>query len=635
MTTIKLRHDISSNWTSANPVLASGELGIETDTNKMKVGDGTTAWADLGYISGSDETVISYTNVTDKPSINGVTLAGNKTTSDLGIDIPTKVSELTNDSGYTTNTGTVTSVNNTSPDTNGNVTIDIPDEYTLPTATSSTLGGIKVGDNLSITSDGVLSANATEVTVDTELSTTSTNPIANLTVTQNINNLESSIESLNTTVSGKADKATTLSGYGITDAYTKTETDALIPDISNLATKTELEAKQDAGDYATNTALTEGLAGKQDSLTTDQLSAVNSGITSDDVTLISTLDTEMAAAQADIITLQSTATTQGNTFNGASQLVQLDTDGKLPALDGSALTGITADAPSNMVTTDTKQTITGTKNFNYATFSTRIDTPKINGGQLLDTSKIFTESLLGYNYGVQYTLRVGSSTVTPIRDFSEQTFQMKLNFTLSNFSYTGLTTSFLSSSGTVLSSNDESKVPAYPFLGKPIAKIGYTASIVEGDEIDLSGFSAYDNGTKVEFHLFNDDQSELDYSKFTVVGSPTITDDGIMTNYDYQNYIYVDLSNVFTSTSSATTTRYITSPYYTVSNASLNSKYSLFSIDNQGYLRDLDLQSGATVNGSNILTASIVSSISALDSSATLSDVITAYNNLLTALKAG
>lgn len=56
-------------------------------------------------------------------------------------------------------------------------------------------------------------------------------------------------------------------------------------------------------------------------------------------------------------------TTQGNTFNGAGQLVQLDSSGKLPAIDGSQLTNIPSSTPSNMVTTDTDQTITGSKIF--------------------------------------------------------------------------------------------------------------------------------------------------------------------------------------------------------------------------------------------------------------------------------
>lgn len=46
---IQIRRDIAANWTSVNPILAQGELGLETDTRKIKVGDGTTAWNSLVY----------------------------------------------------------------------------------------------------------------------------------------------------------------------------------------------------------------------------------------------------------------------------------------------------------------------------------------------------------------------------------------------------------------------------------------------------------------------------------------------------------------------------------------------------------------------------------------------------------
>ena len=49
---IKTRSDTAANWTSANPVLLVGEIGLETDTKKYKVGDGTTAWGSLTYWSG-------------------------------------------------------------------------------------------------------------------------------------------------------------------------------------------------------------------------------------------------------------------------------------------------------------------------------------------------------------------------------------------------------------------------------------------------------------------------------------------------------------------------------------------------------------------------------------------------------
>ena len=46
---IQLRRGTASEWTAANPTLAVAELGVETDTDKFKLGDGATAWASLGY----------------------------------------------------------------------------------------------------------------------------------------------------------------------------------------------------------------------------------------------------------------------------------------------------------------------------------------------------------------------------------------------------------------------------------------------------------------------------------------------------------------------------------------------------------------------------------------------------------
>jgi Major tropism determinant N-terminal domain len=48
-TRILPRRDTAANWTSANPTLAAGELGRETDTGRSKTGDGATAWTSLAY----------------------------------------------------------------------------------------------------------------------------------------------------------------------------------------------------------------------------------------------------------------------------------------------------------------------------------------------------------------------------------------------------------------------------------------------------------------------------------------------------------------------------------------------------------------------------------------------------------
>jgi hypothetical protein len=51
-TKIQIRRDTAANWTSANPTLSSGEQGFETDTGKVKIGDGSTAWTSLAYFAG-------------------------------------------------------------------------------------------------------------------------------------------------------------------------------------------------------------------------------------------------------------------------------------------------------------------------------------------------------------------------------------------------------------------------------------------------------------------------------------------------------------------------------------------------------------------------------------------------------
>lgn len=48
----KQRRDTAANWTANNPTLLAGELGLESDTGYWKVGDGSTAWTSLAYISG-------------------------------------------------------------------------------------------------------------------------------------------------------------------------------------------------------------------------------------------------------------------------------------------------------------------------------------------------------------------------------------------------------------------------------------------------------------------------------------------------------------------------------------------------------------------------------------------------------
>ena len=53
LTTLQFRRGTAALWASTNPILAAGEFGFETDTNKGKVGNGTTAYNSLSYVLGS------------------------------------------------------------------------------------------------------------------------------------------------------------------------------------------------------------------------------------------------------------------------------------------------------------------------------------------------------------------------------------------------------------------------------------------------------------------------------------------------------------------------------------------------------------------------------------------------------
>jgi len=68
--TIKLRRDTAANWTSINPVLSAGEPGLETDTLKIKYGDGTHTWSNLSYgMNPNPSTVLDATAIRTIKSI--------------------------------------------------------------------------------------------------------------------------------------------------------------------------------------------------------------------------------------------------------------------------------------------------------------------------------------------------------------------------------------------------------------------------------------------------------------------------------------------------------------------------------------------------------------------------------------
>jgi len=54
-TRMQQRRGTAAQWTSADPILAAGEIGFETDTGKFKIGDGTSVWSSLSYFTDSQD----------------------------------------------------------------------------------------------------------------------------------------------------------------------------------------------------------------------------------------------------------------------------------------------------------------------------------------------------------------------------------------------------------------------------------------------------------------------------------------------------------------------------------------------------------------------------------------------------
>jgi len=62
-TRIQMRRDTAANWTSADPVLSTGEPAYESDTGKFKIGDGVSNWSDLSYVVDEAGLPIATTSV--------------------------------------------------------------------------------------------------------------------------------------------------------------------------------------------------------------------------------------------------------------------------------------------------------------------------------------------------------------------------------------------------------------------------------------------------------------------------------------------------------------------------------------------------------------------------------------------
>jgi len=99
----KVYKDTKENLEKDTVAYERGLMFYCKDDGSIKVADGERPYAELPYlIKSSGGGTSNYEELNNLPKINGITLTGNKTAEDLGIHVPTKISDLIDDQGFIT-----------------------------------------------------------------------------------------------------------------------------------------------------------------------------------------------------------------------------------------------------------------------------------------------------------------------------------------------------------------------------------------------------------------------------------------------------------------------------------------------------------------------------------------------------
>ena len=148
------RYDTAANWTVANPTLLAGEIGVESDTSKIKIGTGSTAWNSLAYQPWATTPIPVNAGGTGQTTYSNGQLLIGKTDGTLAKATLTAGTGITITNGdgsvsIASSGGTVTSVTGTSPiASTGGATPDI----SIQDGTTTQKGAVQLEDSTSSTS---------------------------------------------------------------------------------------------------------------------------------------------------------------------------------------------------------------------------------------------------------------------------------------------------------------------------------------------------------------------------------------------------------------------------------------------------------------------------------------------------
>lgn len=219
----------------------------------MKVGNGVNAYNDLEYFSDT----VDYNKMINKPQINSVGLIGNLSLHELGIQAEGEyATSLMLTEGLAKKADKEDTYTKTEIDTEFSSIVRLPSIDGHDGEWLHVKDGTILWESLSntVVTNEDLAKTLETYALKTDIPTKTSELTNDSRFLTNIPSEYVTETELNNELQDKADKATTLSGYGISDAYTKTETDG------KYATKTELATKADSSALPASTSLMNGNA---------------------------------------------------------------------------------------------------------------------------------------------------------------------------------------------------------------------------------------------------------------------------------------------------------------------------------------------------------------------------------------
>ena len=285
---IQFRRGTAAEWTSADPTLAPGELGYETDTTKFKLGDGSTVWSSLGY-GGINQADIdsAVANVVD--SAPGALDTLNELAAALGDDAnfgTTVTNSLANKISFVVDTSTnLSTANATSVANTMYIESDFPSYVRIGDGTTAyndvpTVGFYETEDQVNTHNNTTTNVHGIANTADIAYVSTDIANVESLisdheNLTLGVHGISNTAE-LATQSDINAHESETSNVHGIANtldiAYVSTDIADLSTDIANVAS--------DLSDHETLTLGVHGITDTSDLLVSSDLNTHNAATTS-------------------------------------------------------------------------------------------------------------------------------------------------------------------------------------------------------------------------------------------------------------------------------------------------------------------------------------------------------------------